>query len=47
MYVFSLRHILGSRLQSIVYRIEATAVGGKVGAGCVKNKLNDNVNLLT
>ena len=39
MYVFSLKHILESRLQSIVYRIEATTVGGKV-VGWLRKKIN-------
>ena len=39
MYVFSLRHILESRLHSIVYRIEATTVGGKI-VGWLRKKIN-------
>ena len=39
MYVFSLRHILESRLHSIIYRIEATTVGGKI-VGWLRKKIN-------
>ena len=39
MYVFSLKHILESRLHSIVYKIEATRIGGKA-VGWLRKKIN-------
>ena len=39
MYVFSLKHILESRLHSIVYKIEATKAGGKI-IGWLRQKIN-------
>ena len=39
MYVFSLKHILESRIHSIVYRIEATKAGGKI-IGWLRQKIN-------
>ena len=39
MYVFSLKHILESKLQSIVFKLESTEVGGKI-VGWLRKKIN-------
>ena len=39
MYVFSLKHILETKLHSIVYKIEGTKIGGKM-VGWLRKKIN-------